>query len=114
MQPKDNAEAGTESKSRLTAASNHPYQYRVLLALAKGGPEERIRIGPAVFEDDAEEPDILKHQLYDDHLPQLDDAQLISWDGDTGVITRGPRFDEMRQARLSSVAERHGEANTDV
>lgn len=36
-----------------------------------------------------------KLELYHNHLPKLDDAGLIEWDREEGVVEKGPRFDEV-------------------
>ena len=41
------------------------------------------------------------------HLPKLADAGFISWDHETGVVTRGPRFDEVRP--LIELLDRHAD-----
>lgn len=37
-----------------------------------------------------------KIQLYHNHLPRLADGDYIVWDQDTGEVTKGPKFEEIR------------------
>lgn len=97
MYPNDSAETTAESENRFDDVVDHPYRYRVLVALTRDDPAASISIGATDSESPSDEPDVLRRRLYDDHLPKLDDAELINWDRETGTITRGPRFDEMQE-----------------
>ncbi|WP_276272544.1 DUF7344 domain-containing protein [Haloarcula litorea] len=43
--------------------------------------------------DDALDAELV--ELHHTHLPKLADADVIEWDRETGVVTRGPAFDEV-------------------
>ena len=44
----------------------------------------------------------LQDELTQTHLPLLDEAGFIEWDRETGMVSKGPRFDEI-QALLDSM-----------
>ena len=43
-----------------------------------------------------EDPEEIRVQLIHNHLPKLAEAGYIEWDRDTGEISKGPRFDEIK------------------
>jgi hypothetical protein len=75
----------------------------ILLSLKHGGSttETDVMIRGA---DDERAGEI---QLVHNHLPKLDDAGYITWDRDTGNISKGPRFDEIEP--LLELIENHAD-----
>lgn len=73
---------------------SHEYRRYVLWTLADpdGRTDEPIRM--TLFAED-DEPDILRIELRHNHLPRLDDAELVDWDPETETLARGPRFEEI-------------------
>jgi hypothetical protein len=71
----------------------------LLLYLVDGNPEdfddipEHIRVAEHIDEDARRE---LVEMLETEHLPLLDENDLIEWDRQRNVIVRGERFDEIR------------------
>jgi len=74
---------------------SHPYRRRILTRLHSRNPRDEDEFFADEFADDAEEIDRLKLEIHHRHLPKLAKARFIDWDRDSGVITRGPRFDEI-------------------
>lgn len=46
-------------------------------------------------EEDDDSTELIKQELYHTHLPKLAEAGFINWDPESGLITRGPRFEEI-------------------
>ena len=96
----------TEQALRLLADEN---RYRVLLTLCECGPDDQYRV-EAMLErlaettlgegnresgtDDAIER--LAVELRHNHLPQLEERDVIDWDEEANAIARGPSFDDVR------------------
>ncbi len=95
----------TESFSTLA----DPYRRRILVAVGQSNPRKEDELASSeVLGDLGEEYDeFVSHRLYHIHLPKLADAGFISWDHETGVITRGPRFEEVRP--LIELLDRHAD-----
>lgn len=113
MQPNNSPERSPDAAFSLSDVIHHRYRYRVLLALTRADADDGISIESTDFGSDCDDPDILEQQLRDDHLPLLDDARLVNWDSQTGVVTRGPRFNETRPVHLSGVADGQSELTPD-
>jgi hypothetical protein len=78
---------------------SHEYRRRILIAVAQDNPRDEDDITSETIADEHEEDgdglELLKQQFYHTHLPKLADAGFIDWDRDSGIITRGPRFEEI-------------------
>lgn len=61
----------------------------ILRKLWKGQVDREADV---VFRNDPEE---VRSELRETHLPMLEDAGIIEWDRETGEISRGPNFDEV-------------------
>ncbi|MFC5368682.1 helix-turn-helix domain-containing protein [Salinirubrum litoreum] len=73
-----------------------PYRRRILVAVANRNPRDEDELRSEGIADDDENLDVFEQKLYHNHLPKLDAAGFIDWNRETGTITRGPRFDEIR------------------
>jgi hypothetical protein len=49
----------------------------------------------------------IETDLTSDHLPKLEEAGYIEWDRDTGEISKGPRFDQIKP--LLNIIENHAD-----
>jgi len=90
----------------LALADRH--RRRILLALLDGGPHaiDDIAVPRGERADDAD----LKHRqihLLHNHLPHLEEADLVRWDRGSGTVEKGLRFDEIRP--LLELLEDHRE-----
>ncbi|RLM89549.1 ArsR family transcriptional regulator [Haloarcula sp. Atlit-7R] len=78
---------------------SHEYRRRILLAVAQQNPRDEDDITSETVagehDDDGDALEHVKTGLHHVHLPKLADAGFIDWDGDSGTITRGPRFEEI-------------------
>lgn len=87
------------SLNELFKMLSHGYRRRVLMAVARANPQDEDDLtSESVANDhegDAETMQLLTQELYHTHLPKLARAGFIDWDREAGVITRGPRFDEI-------------------
>lgn len=70
------------------SALSHAARRRLLIALTNENPR---RIHELPLEGSVGETEVI--DLYHRHLPQLDEAEFIDWDRETGRITRGREFD---------------------
>jgi hypothetical protein len=83
----------------------------LLLYLVDGNPEdvddmpEHIRVAEHIDDDARRE---LVEMLKTEHLPLLEENDLIEWDRERNVVVRGERFDEIRPL-LSLISENRGE-----
>ena len=54
-----------------------------------------------------DEIDDAELQLVHNHLPRLEEAGYIEWDRDSGTISKGPRYDEIKP--LLDLIENHAD-----
>jgi DNA-binding transcriptional ArsR family regulator len=87
----------------------------LLLYLVDGNPEdvddipEHIRVAEHLDEDKRRE---LAEMLETEHLPLLEENDLIEWDRQRNVVLRGERFDEIRPL-LGLISENRDELPDD-
>jgi DNA-binding transcriptional ArsR family regulator len=93
----EHIEARDSSLSELFEILSHEYRRRILIAVGQHNPQDIDDITSESIADGAEdEPlEVLQQRLFHVHLPKLDKAGFVNWDQDTGVVTRGPRFEEI-------------------
>ncbi|MFC7096278.1 DUF7344 domain-containing protein [Halobaculum marinum] len=105
MQPQQNT--GTLGDYFTVLSDGH--RRRLLVALMQSNPrdESELHSESVVDELTDEDDQFLRHRLHHVHLPKLNAAGFISWDRERDVITRGPRFDEIRP--LLRLMERHAD-----
>lgn len=74
-----------------------PYRRRVLFALSDRSPLTETAAAAAVSasEELDDDLDVLRLKLVHSHLPKLVGHGYVEWDLDTGVIRRGPNFEEV-------------------
>lgn len=87
----------------------HPDRRRLLTALLEcehptDDAVQALDVVPGARRDPAR----LSVELYHDHLPRLEDAGFLRWDGESFEVSAGPRFDEVRCA-LESMEDRPDE-----
>lgn len=73
-----------------------PHRRRVLVHMLTHNPEadDKLYIGEMAPEDaDLER---LLIEMQHTHLPKLEEYGFIDWDRDAGIVTKGPKFDEVR------------------
>ena len=86
------------SLNELFKMLSHEHRRRILMAVARDSPQDDEITSKSVANEHEKDDDatkLLKQQLYHVHLPKLDEARLIDWDRDSGLITRQPRFEEI-------------------
>lgn len=66
---------------------------RILAELLDHNPRDASVVSAGKTEEKRERERITKHHV---HLPKLDDYGFIEWDRSEEVVTRGPRFDEIK------------------
>ncbi|WP_049935474.1 DUF7344 domain-containing protein [Haloplanus natans] len=88
-------EGANDSLNELFEILSHEYRRYILWVLAD--PERRTEggLGAILRTEDGEEPDLLELELRHNHLPKLDDYDLVDWDPSTETLTRGSRFAEV-------------------
>mgnify|MGYP006284205623 FL=1 len=78
---------------------SHEYRRRILMTVRRYNPQDEDHITSEAFADEnAQDDNEFKHvkvRLYHVHLPKLADAGFIDRDPDSGIITRGPRFEKI-------------------
>lgn len=96
----ENEGEADSSLSELFEILSHEYRRRVLMAVAQKNPQDEDDITSESVADEHEpDGDVLEHvrlQLRHSHLPKLAEAGFVDWDADSGIVTRGPRFEEIR------------------
>lgn len=70
------------------------YRRRFVLTLLAHTPEDETH-NLSMMADDAEEFEELYLKLYHQHLPKLEEANVIEWDRDENVVRKGPAFEEL-------------------
>lgn len=91
-------------------ALSNEYRRRLLLDLLEHNPQE-VSTGPNSDRWIVETRDqavSVRHT----HLPKLADFGFIDWDRDRGVVTKGPRFDEIREV-LELLEDHSDDLSTD-
>jgi hypothetical protein len=87
------------SLNELFEMLSHEYRRRTLTAIARDNPQGADEITSKSVADEHEEDDdviaLLEQQFYHVHLPKLDATGFIDWERDSGLITRGSRFEEI-------------------
>lgn len=104
--PRSGDRLSTEQTLRLLANES---RYRILLALCECGPDDeyRVELEPVLErlaettsgERSREADDVVERltvELRHNHLPQLEERDVIDWDEEANAIARGPTFDEVR------------------
>lgn len=72
----------------------HAQRRQFLFDLLDHNPQETPRSSPSPREGATRNEELVsKHHV---HLPKLADYGYIEWDRDAGLVTKGPRFDEIR------------------
>lgn len=73
-----------------------PTRRDVLTRIGEYGPEESAEFEEEDFAERVGDREFDRVALYHRHLPKLDDAGFVDWDRESGVITSGPRYEEIR------------------
>lgn len=75
-------------------ALSHPHRRQLLIDLY----DEDIQFVDIPVEGELDEASkwSVRKQLYDTHLPMLEEDGFIEWDERTNLIARGPRFREIK------------------
>jgi len=79
-------------------------QRRLILLTLKHDGEKTER---DVLFRSGDEMDDAELQLVHNHLPRLEEAGYIEWDRDSGTISKGPRYDEIKP--LLDLMENHAD-----
>jgi len=75
------------------AALSHPYRRQLLLALLIANPQDDRNCDPLDLLDDDTDTALLETELVHTHLPKLESMGAITWDRETGEISKGPEWD---------------------
>lgn len=81
-----------------------PYRRRLLMSLLEHNPEDEATIPDDLTTNDEELENMLIDMTHI-HLPKLESLEVIEWDRDENVVTRGPAFEELRP--LLELIDRH-------
>lgn len=92
----DDSSDGPAELDAVFRVLSNPLRRRILTRLAKRNPRRSDEITVQSLVETPHEREawyaILRHQ----HLPRLEHTGFITWDRETGAITTGPRFQEIR------------------
>lgn len=88
-------EEPNDSLNDLFEVLSHEYRRYILWVLAKPDDRADAVIDTTQFTGPGGEPDILYLELIHNHLPKLDDYDLVDWNPETETLRRGPRFEEI-------------------
>ena len=80
---------------------------RILVELLDHNPQDASVVPETKTTTERERDLLMSHHV---HLPKLDDYGFIEWDRSDGVVTRGPRFDEIRPV-LESIDDLEDESS---
>lgn len=80
---------------QMLSALSDPYRRQLLLALRDHNPQDDDDLDPLGLLDEGAEADVIEVELVHMHLPKLDEMGYITWNRDTGKISKGPRWDEI-------------------
>lgn len=76
-------------------ALSDSYRRELLVALLDHNPQADDDRDPLDLLAGADDPDVLEAELHHNHLPALEDGGYITWNRETGHISKGPRWDEI-------------------
>lgn len=85
---------------------------RILTELADHNPRNEQEFEATDFKPDDVETELFKSDVYHKHLPKLAEAGFINWDRESGTITRGPNFEQIRPL-ITLIHEHQDELPTD-
>ena len=74
---------------------SNPYRRRLLVYLYQNEPNLNSPVSEAVFEGEGDLKEI-KIELFQWHLPYLEDLGLIEWDPNTHRVEKGPAFNDIQ------------------
>lgn len=75
----------------------NPVRRRLLVALGERNPRADGALDvPEEVPVEGRSREELHVELHHDHLPRLEEADLVRWDRDAQQVTRGPALDEVR------------------
>lgn len=77
-------------------ALSHTTRRRVLATVMKDNPRSADEFETIEFGPDGSDEETISVELRHTHLPHLDDAGFIDWDEETGTVTRGEDFEDIR------------------
>lgn len=77
----------------LALANEH--RRRLLVALLEHNPQDDVPVPENVHVGE-KELEILQIEMWQTHLPKLEDAGFIHWDRETHTVSKGPRFEDIR------------------
>lgn len=84
-----------ENFDQVLSALSHPYRRELLVALTAHNPQDDDDIDPLGLLENGGEASALEVDLVHNHLPKLEEMGYITWDYDTGEISKGPDWDEI-------------------
>ena len=71
------------------------YRRRLLVTLLDHNPEDETDIPEDLTTSD-EELEAMLREMTHIHLPKLESLDVVEWDREENVVTRGPTFEELR------------------
>lgn len=89
-------EATTTTLETVFGILSDPTCRRVLAEIRAGDPRTSAEFTPEDLVPSNDDRDHLRLELYHAHLPKLASEGFIDWNRETGTITRGPQFEEVR------------------
>ena len=78
-------------------ALSHVHRRRVLVELLDHDPQSDGVVVPEGIHKGQGSLESLSVELHHKHLPKLEEAGLINWDQDKHQVTKGPKFNEIRE-----------------
>lgn len=81
---------------RFFKAIGNVQRRRLLVHMLSHNPEDDSKLYIGDMETTDEELAALLTEMEHTHLPLLEDYGFIDWDRENHVVTKGPRFDEIR------------------
>ncbi|MDS0283836.1 DUF7344 domain-containing protein [Haloarcula onubensis] len=99
-----NREVGALSSGEAFDLLRNPYRRRLVMTLLDHNPEDEASIPGDLTTDDEELEEMLIAMAHT-HLPKLESLDIIEWNREKNVVTRGPAFDELRP--LLELIDRH-------
>lgn len=106
----ENGRQIAERWDRVFEALSAEPRRQLVASLLDAAPDSDVPLPESAINPDVPtDPERLRHELHHRHLPMLAEQDVIEWETEPLVATRGPRFDE-----VAAVMEALHEAATDV
>lgn len=92
----DNPKETRGNLDQVFRALSRAERRRVLVAIMKDSPRRQDEFETVEFRPEEIERETIATELHHNHLPHLGEAGFIDWNRESGQVTRGENFEDVR------------------